>query len=71
MMPEEQPIFNNQILDASLNQPLSNSLNPFQTDYTEFSSDQMMHLAGETLIDAWENQGDYTAENISDIVNTV
>ncbi len=58
MMPEEQPIFNNQILDTSLNQPVSNSLDPFQADYTEFSPKQMMHLAGETLIDAWENQGD-------------
>ncbi|MGB6294790.1 MAG: pre-peptidase C-terminal domain-containing protein [Rivularia sp. (in: cyanobacteria)] len=58
MMPEEQPIFNNQILDTSLNQPVSNLLDPSQKDYTEISSDQMMHLAGETLIDAWENQGD-------------
>ncbi len=57
-MPEEQPVFNNQTLDTSLNQSLNNPLDPFQTDYTEFSSNQMMHLAGETLIDAWENQGD-------------
>ena len=57
-MPEEQSIFNNQILDASLNQPISNSLDPFQGDSKEFSPNQMMHLAGETLIDAWENQGD-------------
>lgn len=57
-MPEEQPILNDQISDASLSQPLSNSLGPLQTDYTEFSSDQMMPLAGETLIDVEENQGD-------------
>ena len=69
MMPEEQPIFNNQTLDASSNQLFSNSLEPFQTDSTELSSDQMMHSPGEMLIDIGENQGDYTAENISDIGN--
>ncbi|MEO1432886.1 MAG: LamG domain-containing protein, partial [Cyanobacteria bacterium J06633_8] len=58
MMPEEQPIFNNQILDTSLNQALGNSLDPFQANDTEFSPNQMIHLAGEMLIDAWENQGD-------------
>ena len=68
-MLEEQPIFNNQTLDASLNQPFSNSLDPFKTDNTELSSDQMMHSPGEMLIDIGENQGDYTAENISDIGN--
>ncbi len=68
-MLEEQPIFNNQTLDASSNQPFSNSSDPFQTDNKEFSSDQMMHSAGDTLIDIGENQGDYTAEDISDIGN--
>ncbi|MEO1561192.1 MAG: hypothetical protein AAFS12_16740 [Cyanobacteria bacterium J06632_19] len=58
MMSEEQPIFNNQILDTSLIQPLINSPDLFQADYSEFSPNQMMHLAGEMLIDAWENQGD-------------
>ena len=59
-MLEEQSIFNNQnqILDASLIQPSSNSLDPSQRDYTEFSSDQMMHSAAETPIDVEKNQGD-------------
>lgn len=62
-MSEEQPIFDNQISDTSFSQPLSNSLDPLQTDYTEFSPNQMMQSAGDTLIDIVENQGDYTAEN--------
>ncbi|MBV6628059.1 MAG: hypothetical protein KI793_34930, partial [Rivularia sp. (in: Bacteria)] len=69
MMSEEQSIFNNQTLDTSLNQHLDNPLEPFKTGSTEFGSDQMMHLTGENLIDALENQGDYTAENISDVGN--
>ena len=57
-MLEEQPIFNVQAVDTSLNQPLDNPLEPFKRDYTELSSDQIMHLAGEALFDAWENQED-------------
>ena len=68
-MLEEQPILNHQTLDTPLNQISSNLLDPPQTDSTEFSSNQMMHSAGETLIDIGENQGDYTTENISDIGN--
>ena len=69
MMSEEQSIFNNSILDTSLNQSSSNLLEPFQTDSTEFSPNQMIHSASETLIDIGENQEDYTAENILDVGN--
>ena len=68
-MLEEQPISNNQTLDASSNQPSSNLLEPFQTDSKEFSPNLMMNSASETLTDIGENEEHYTAENILDVGN--
>ena len=67
----ESSLFENQVLDTSINLTLNNSSDPLQKDYTDFSSQQLMHFTGEILIDAWENQGNYTTGNILEIVDTV
>ncbi|BAY83210.1 hypothetical protein NIES267_26970 [Calothrix parasitica NIES-267] len=42
--------------DASTNLPFNNPTDTTQVDYKELSSSQLMDLAGEALIDAWQYQ---------------
>jgi hypothetical protein len=53
----ESQLFNTNTLDSSINNPYSqNSLDPLQQDYAKFNSQQLMKLAGEELLDAWQNK---------------
>ncbi|HLP91522.1 MAG TPA: FG-GAP-like repeat-containing protein [Nostocaceae cyanobacterium] len=45
-------------LDTGLSYLSNNSLNPIQPISTSFNSQQLLTLAGETLINAWQNQSD-------------
>ena len=55
----------------------NNSVNPLQTDWTGFNSHRLLALAGETLINTWQNQTNpiqalvYTPGDILNIVTTV
>ncbi|BAY20462.1 putative peptidase [Calothrix sp. NIES-2100] len=43
-------------INSSLPELDNNSLNPLQADWQGFSSQQLLSLAGETLIQAWQNE---------------
>lgn len=52
----ESPLFEDNSFNASIQHNFNDLIDPLQGNYTDLSSQQLMNLAGETLIDAWQNQ---------------